>query len=92
VEQKADNGLFATLSKLNCQKEKKMSEVNENQILRELQGDAAKWIMKTLPSRVGSGADEIEVRMQMKDEAEKWVQDTLKLRLEGKEGTASPDA
>ena len=69
-----------------------MNAVNENQILRELQNDAAKWIMKTFPSRVGNGVDEIEVRMQMKDEAEKWVQDSLKLRLEGKEATASPDA
>jgi len=70
-----------------------MSVVNENQILRELQNDAAKWIMKTLPVRMnGNGVDEIEVRMQLKDEAEQWVQYNFEQRKQGKEGTASPDA
>ena len=68
-----------------------MTEANENQILRELQTEAAKWTMRTFPTRMSaSGAGEVEVRLQMKEEAEKWIQDNLKLRLEGKEGTTLP--
>ena len=69
----------------------KMSAINENQILRELQNDATKWIMKTLPNRAsGNGVDAVEVRNQMNIEADQWVQDNLKLRLDGKEGTPLP--
>lgn len=68
-----------------------MSDINENQILRELQNDATKWIMKTLPVRTsGGGVDEHEVRNQMNIEADQWVQDNLKLRLDGKESTPFP--
>ena len=69
-----------------------MSAASEDQLLRELQTEAQKWIMRTFPSRLGNGADEVEVRLQMKEEADKWVQYNLKQRLEGKEGTPSPDA
>ena len=64
--------------------------VNDDQILRELQNDSAKWIMKTFPTRLGKGVDEVEVRMQLKDEAEKWVQENFELRRQGKEGTPLP--
>ena len=69
-----------------------MSTVNENQLLRELQNEAHKWIMRTFPVRMNGGAaDETEVRIQMNDEAEKWVQYNFEQRREGKEGTPSPD-
>ncbi len=69
-----------------------MSAVNENLILRELQNDAAKWIMKTFSSRMSvAGADEVEVRIQMKAEADQWVQDSLKQRLDGKEAIPFPE-
>ena len=69
-----------------------MSVASDDQLLRELQNDAAKWIMKTFPVRLSStGADEIEVRMQLKEEAEKWVQYNFEQRKQGKEGTPSPD-
>ena len=69
-----------------------MSVASDDQLLRELQNDAAKWIMKTFPVRLGSGgADEIEVRMQLKEEADKWVEYNFKQRRQGKEGTPSPD-
>jgi hypothetical protein len=92
VEQKATNGLFATLSKLNFQEENKMSTipVNDDQILRELQTESAKWIMKTFPTRLNNGVDEIEVRLQLKAEAEQWVQENFELRRQGKEGTPLP--
>lgn len=69
-----------------------MSAVSDDQLLRELQNDAAKWIMKTLPVRMnGGGLDEVEVRMQLKDEADKWVEYNFEQRRQGKEGTPSPD-
>jgi hypothetical protein len=69
-----------------------MSTVNENEVLRELQTEAAKWIMKTLPERMsGVGVDEVEVREQLNTEAEQWVQYNLRQRMDGKEGTPSPD-
>ncbi len=69
-----------------------MSAVNENQILRELQNDATKWIMKTLAVRTNGGkVDEIEARMQLKNEADQWVQENLKLRLDCKECTPFPE-
>ena len=56
--------------------------LNEDQILRELMTEAAKWTMKTFPTRMSaSGADEIEVRIQMKADADQWVQDNLKLLI-----------
>jgi hypothetical protein len=65
--------------------------VNDDQILRELQTESAKWIMKTFPSRMsGVGVDEIEVRIQMKAEAEKWVTENFELRRQGKESTPFP--
>ena len=65
--------------------------LDEDQILRELKTEAAKWTMKTFPTRMSaSGADEIEVRIQMKADADQWVQDNLKLRLDGKESTPFP--
>jgi hypothetical protein len=68
-----------------------MSDFNENQILRELQNDATKWIMKTLPVRTNSGqVNEVEARMKLKDEADQWVQDSLKQRLDGKEALPFP--
>jgi len=70
-----------------------MSAVNENQVLRELQNDAAKWTMKIFSSRMSvAGAVESEVRVQMKADAEQWVQENLKLRLDGKEVTPFPAA
>lgn len=69
-----------------------MSVASENHVLRELKTEAAKWIMKTLPDRMGGvGADEVEVRKQLNTEADQWVQYNLKQRLSGKEGTPSPD-
>ena len=65
---------------------------NDDQIMRELQTEAAKWTMRTFPSRVGKGLDEVEVRLQMKAEAEKWIQYNFEERRQGREGTASPDA
>jgi len=70
-----------------------MSDVSDDQLLRELQTEAAKWIMKTFPVRLsGNGVDEIEVRMQLKDEADRWVQYNFDQRRQGKEGTPSPDS
>ena len=72
--------------------ENKMNTVNDDQILRELKTEAAKWIMKTYPDRMGGvGVDEVEVRIQLKTEADHWVQYNLKQPLDGKEGTPSPD-
>ena len=69
-----------------------MSGLNENQVLRELKTEAAKWIVKTLPDRMGGvGVDEVEVRKQLNKEADNWVQYNIKERLEGREGTPSPD-
>lgn len=69
-----------------------MSVASDDQLLRELQNDAAKWIMRTFPVRLGSsGLDEIEVRMQLKEEADKWVEYNFTQRKQGKEGTPSPD-
>jgi len=66
--------------------------MNEDQVLRGLKTEAAKWIVKTFPDRMGGvGVDEIEVRNQLNTEADHWVQYNLKQRLEGKEGTPSPD-
>ena len=65
--------------------------VNDDQVLRELQTESAKWIMKTFPTRLGNGVDEVEARMQLKDEAEKWVQENFELRRQGKEGTPLPN-
>ena len=64
--------------------------VNDDRILRELQIEATKWIMKTLPNRTGPGVDEHEARIQMDTEAEKWVQENFELRRQGKEGTPLP--
>ena len=69
-----------------------MSVASEDQVLRELKTEAAKWIMRTFPERMGGvGVDEAEVRMQLNREADRWVQYNLKERLAGKEGTPSPD-
>ena len=64
--------------------------VNDDQILRELQTESAKWIMKTFPNRLGNGVDEVEVRMQLKAGAEKWVTENFELRRQGKESTPFP--
>lgn len=69
-----------------------MNPVNDNQIMRELKTEAAKWIMKTFPDRMGGvGVDEIEVRNQLNTEADHWVQYNFDQRRQGKEGTPSPD-
>lgn len=80
------------LIKLDFRKEKKVGAINDDQVLRELKTEAAKWIMKTLPERMsGVGVDEVEVRNQLNTEADQWVQYNFKQRLDGKEGTPSPD-
>ena len=69
-----------------------VSVASEDKLLRELKTEAAKWIMRTFPERMGGvGVDEIEVRMQLNREADHWIQYNLKERLAGKEGTPSPD-
>ena len=69
-----------------------MSARTDDQILRELKTEAAKWVIRTLPERMGGiGVDEVEVRKQLNNEAEHWVQYNFKQRLEGKDGTPSPD-
>jgi hypothetical protein len=74
-------------------KGEKMSGKSEDQIRRELLTEVHKWTIKTFPARMSvPGATEPEVRVQMKEEADKWVEYNLKQRMEGKEGTASPDA
>jgi hypothetical protein len=77
---------------LNFQEENKMSTIpaNDDQILRELQTESAKWIMKTFPNRMSSGANEVEVRLQLKADAEKWVTENFELRRQGKESTPFP--
>jgi hypothetical protein len=68
-----------------------MSIASENQILRELQNDAAKWTMKAFSGRMSvPGAEEIPVRIQMKADADQWVAENLKLRLAGKEDSPFP--
>ncbi|MDF1525228.1 MAG: hypothetical protein RRA15_13675 [bacterium] len=64
--------------------------VNDDQILRELQTESAKWIMRTFPNRMSSGADEVAVRLQLKEDAEKWVKENFELRRQGKESTPLP--
>ena len=67
-----------------------MSVANDDQVLRELQTEAAKWIMRTFPTRLGNGVDEIEVRLQLKADADQWVKDNFDARRQGKEGTPLP--
>jgi len=70
-----------------------MSVASDDQLLRELNTEAQKWIMRTFPVRLGSsGAGEVEVRMQLKKEADNWVEYNFEQRKQGKEGTPSPDA
>ena len=69
-----------------------MSVASDDQIMRELTTEAHKWTIKTFPSRLGNGIDEVEVRIQMKEEADSWIEYNLEQRKQGKEGTASPDA
>jgi hypothetical protein len=69
-----------------------MSVASDDQVLRELKTEAAKWTMKIFSSRMSApGAEEIAVRIQMKADAEKWVQDNLKQRLAGKEDIPFPE-
>ena len=69
-----------------------MSVRTDDQLLRELKTEAAKWIVRTLPDRMsGVGVDEVEVRNQLNVEADQWVQYNFDQRREGKEGTPSPD-
>jgi len=68
-----------------------MSVASDDQILRELQTEAQKWIMRIFPSRLGKGVDEVEVRLQMKAEADKWVQENFERRRQGKESTPLPN-
>lgn len=69
-----------------------MGTVNDDRILRELKTEAAKWIVKTFPDRMGGvGVDEVEVRMQLKTEADHWVEYNFDQRRQGNEGTPSPD-
>ena len=69
-----------------------MNAMRDDQILRELKTQAAKWVIRTLPDRLsGVGVDEIEVRNQLETEADQWVQYNYKQRQDGKEGTPSPD-
>ena len=52
-----------------------MSALNDDEILKELKIEAAKWVIKTLPERMsGVGVDEVEVRNQLNIEADRWVQ------------------
>jgi len=70
-----------------------MSVASDDQLLRELQGEAHKWIMRTFPVRMGAGgADEVEVRLQLKEEADKWIEYNFEQRRQGKEGTPTPDS
>ena len=69
-----------------------MSTVNDDQILSELKTEAAKWIMRTFPDRMGGvGVDEVEVRNQLNTEADHWIKYNFDQRRQGKEGTPSPD-
>jgi len=69
-----------------------MSVQVDNELLRELQTQAAKWKIRTLPERMsGVGVDEVEVRNQLNTEADQWVQYNYDQRRSGKEGTPSPD-
>jgi hypothetical protein len=68
-----------------------MSVASDDQVLRELKTEAAKWTMKKFPSRMSApGAEEIAVRIQMKADADQWVAENLKLRLAGKEDSPFP--
>ena len=69
-----------------------MSVASDDQIMRELTTEAQKWTIRTFPSRLGSGIDEVAVRIQMKEEADKWIQTNFEERKQGRAGTASPDA
>ena len=68
-----------------------MSVASDDQIMRELKTEAQKWIIRTFPSRLGNGIDEVEVRIKMKEEADAWIEYNFKERSQGKEGTPSPD-
>ncbi|MGD8353831.1 MAG: hypothetical protein PVJ01_06655 [Pseudomonadota bacterium] len=68
-----------------------MSVASDDQLLRELNTEAHKWMMRTFPARMSAnGADEVEVRLQLKADADKWVQENFELRQQGKEGTPLP--
>ena len=63
-----------------------------DEILKELESKAARWVEDKLPERMGGvGVDEAEVRKQLEIEAAQWVQYNLDQRRQGKEGTPSPD-
>jgi hypothetical protein len=69
-----------------------MSTKKDDEILKELQSKAAKWVEEKLPERMGGvGVDEAEVRKQLEIEAGQWVQYNVDQRRQGKEGTSSPD-
>ena len=69
-----------------------MNAASDDQLLRELNTEAQKWIMRTFPARMANGAKEVDVRIQMKEEADKWVEYNFEQRRQGKEGTPSPDS